>query len=141
MSSYEVVVIFNPETTPEEISNVVKKTSSLFTKDGGRVVKAEDWGRRRLAYRIRRNREGRYYFIAAESTGKSIAEIENLYRVTESVIRHLIVKIDPKFAGGVKTNAVAEKPVAPPPPPPPAPPKPEANEREMKDGSTTTTTE
>ena len=68
----------------------------MVQTNGGAVVKVNTWGRRRLAYPIERHRDGLYYFLDLSLTPQSVLEIDRNLKVSEEVIRHLIVKRDPK---------------------------------------------
>lgn len=93
MRDYELVIIISPQVGDEDIENVVKKLSQLVTNAGGEVTEVKPWGRRRLAYPINRFREGFYVATKLRLNPGSASELERNLRLTEEIIRYLLVKI------------------------------------------------
>ena len=91
MNKYESVVIVNPNLEEESIKNLIKKFSDLINTDGN-VTSVEEMGKRKLAYEIRKNKEGFYIVIKFEAKPELIAELERNYRITDEVIKFLVVK-------------------------------------------------
>ena len=94
MRDYELTYIVHPQVDQEELDGVVKGIESLVETNGGTVHKVESWGLRRLAYPIRKLREGHYIFMTVGLEAQSVPEIERMLKLNESVIRHLIVRTD-----------------------------------------------
>ena len=94
MREYELTYIVHPQVDQEELDGVVKGIESLIETNGGTVHKVESWGLRRLAYPIRKFREGHYIFMVVGLEAQAIPEIERMLKLNESVIRHLIVRVD-----------------------------------------------
>ena len=91
MNKYESVVIVNPNLEEESVKNLIKKFSDLINTDGN-VTSVEEMGKRKLAYEIRKNKEGFYIVIKFEAKPELIAELERNYRITDEVIKFLVVK-------------------------------------------------
>ena len=91
MNKYESVVIVNPNLEEESIKNLIKKFSDLINTDGN-VTSVEEMGKRKLAYEIRKQKEGFYIVIKFEAKPELIAELERNYRITDEVIKFIIVK-------------------------------------------------
>ena len=91
MNKYESVVIVNPNLEEESIKNLIKKFSDLINTDGN-VTSVEEMGKRKLAYEIRKQKEGFYVVIKFEAKPELIAELERNYRITDEVIKFIIVK-------------------------------------------------
>ena len=91
MNKYESVVIVNPNLEEESIKNLIKKFSDLINTDGN-VTSVEEMGKRKLAYEIRKNKEGFYIVIKFEAKPELIAELERNYRITDEGIKFLVVK-------------------------------------------------
>ena len=91
MNKYESVVIVNPNLEEESIKNLIKKFSDLINTDGN-VTSVEEMGKRKLAYEIRKNKEGFYIVIKFEAKPELIAELERNYSITDEVIKFLVVK-------------------------------------------------
>ena len=91
MNKYESVVIVNPNLEEESVKNLIKKFSDLINTDG-KVASVEEMGKRKLAYEIRKFSEGFYIVIKFEAKPELIAELERNYRITDEVIKFLVVK-------------------------------------------------
>lgn len=91
MNKYESVVIVNPNLEEESIKNLIKKFSDLINTDGN-VTSVEEMGKRKLAYEIRKQKEGFYIVIKFEAKPELIAELERNYRITDEVIKFIVVK-------------------------------------------------
>lgn len=92
MRKYEVMYIIRPDLNEETTKELVAKFPNLITNNGGDVVKVEEMGKRRLAYEINDYTEGYYVLVYFQSETSVIAELERVLRITDGVIRYLIVK-------------------------------------------------
>lgn len=93
MNKYESVVIINPNLDEEGTKAVVKKFESLINSDG-KLEKADELGKRRLAYEVKKNREGYYVVFYFEANTSLIAELERNYRITDEVIKFMTIKVE-----------------------------------------------
>ncbi len=93
MRDYELIVIFRPQLNQEELAAAIEQVKNLIESTGGAVHKTEPWGLRRLAYPIRKEREGQYVFLATAIAPRGLAEIERGLKLDERVIRHLLVRV------------------------------------------------
>jgi small subunit ribosomal protein S6 len=91
---YEILFIADPNLGETEVDALTEQVQGLIEKGGGRVDKVEKWGKKRLAYEVRRHSEGHYVLIATESTGDLVKEVERRLKVTDGVIRYLTVRVD-----------------------------------------------
>lgn len=96
MKNYELSLIFLSSLSEEEKLANLEKVKELITRFGGEVTNVDDWGKRRLAYEINKQKEGFYYFIQFNAETSTPAEVESRLRITESVLRYLIVRLDEK---------------------------------------------
>ena len=96
MYPYEILVIFDPRPSDEDIAALLVKLQDNLTGLGGTVAKAESWGKRRLAYEIRKQREGTYAVIECSATPVTIKEFERQLGLNEQVLRFLSTRIPPK---------------------------------------------
>ena len=95
MELYEVMIIINPELEKEEHEEVLNGLSATITKNKGKVDTILDWRKRRLAYEIdKKYQEGHYYLVYFSAQGTIIPEIEHYFKVTDGVIRYMIVRTD-----------------------------------------------
>lgn len=119
---YESLFIVKPDAAEEEIDALVETLSKNITAAGGTVDKVEKWGKRRLAYRVEKNREGFYVLIVFTAAPAAVKEYERRMRVTDSVIKFITVRIDETLKRLDKKKKEREKralrkpaPVAPAP--------------------------
>ena len=91
MNKYESVVIVNPNLEEESIKNLIKKFSDLINTDGN-IISVEEIGKRRLAYEIKKQKEGFYIVIKFEAKPELIAELERNYRIEDSVMKFISVR-------------------------------------------------
>lgn len=92
MRKYEVMYIIRPDLDQEATKGLVEKFQNVITNNGGEIEKVEEMGKRRLAYEIEDFTEGHYVLIYFNAEAGLIAELERVLRITDGVIRYLIVK-------------------------------------------------
>jgi small subunit ribosomal protein S6 len=112
---YESTVIFSPEIPNEQVDEMIEKIKKLVEKSEGNVTLTERTGRKRLAYPIKRFREGNYVYFELQGSGQAVSLLENFYKVNDSIIRYLTVKaLKKKMAKKTKESEKknAEEPVA-----------------------------
>ncbi len=93
---YELGIILNPEVSEEETRAIMGRVEQIVATYGGQTVRVQQWGRRRLAYPIERNRDGYYIFIDMILTPETVSELERTLKVSETVLRHMFRRRDPK---------------------------------------------
>lgn len=93
MNKYESVVIINPNVDEEGIKSLVQKFETLINTDG-KVEKTEELGKRRLAYEVKKNKEGYYVVFYFDANPQAIAELERNYRITDEVIKFIVVRAE-----------------------------------------------
>ncbi len=128
MRKYELMFIVRPDVPDEDVEKLVAQMEGVATGAGGKVEKIEKMGRRRLAYRIGKHREGFYLLFTLEGTGDTVKEFERRLKVTDAVMKYLTVRIDEELqkierrkALRAKREAKRPRPKAAPPPPGAAP--------------------
>ncbi len=102
---YEVMYIAVPDAKEDVITKLNEEIIKLIEDDGGSIVKTEDMGKRRMAYRIKKFTEGYYYLFEVENSGKAIAEVERRMRVNDKIIRYLTVRVDEERKTAAKVEA------------------------------------
>ena len=95
MNDYELVTILNGEVKDEDVEDTVGRISQFITNRGGEVQNIDQWGRRRLAYPISRQFEGTYVVTHLRLPPANAAELEANLRISEDVLRHLLVRYSP----------------------------------------------
>ena len=102
---YEILFIANPGLGETEVEALTEQVKGFVEKDGGRIEKVENWGKKRLAYEVRGHREGYYILIMTESTGPLVKEVERRLKVTDGVIRFLTVRVDEELRKAERRKA------------------------------------
>lgn len=92
MNKYELAVVLNAKLEDEAREAAIARIQELIARFGGTVTNVDDWGKKRLAYEIRKMREGFYYFIQFDAGSECPGELEKRVRIMDDVIRYLIVK-------------------------------------------------
>ena len=93
---YELTLVLRPQLEEESIASTVEKVKGWIEGEGGTVVRVDHWGRRRLAYLIRKEREGFYVFVLAQLDPAQVVRIERNIKLSEDILRHLFVRIEPE---------------------------------------------
>ena len=93
MNKYESVVIINPSVDEDKVKALTDKFSDLINKHG-KVEKVDNLGKKKLAYEVKKNKEGIYAVIYFEAEPTLIAELERNYRITDEVIKFIVVKVE-----------------------------------------------
>jgi small subunit ribosomal protein S6 len=91
---YELVYIVSPETSEQETNDLHTQVEQIVQRFGATIDKTENWGRRKLAYEIGHHREGTYVVETISGSGELMKEIDRRLRVTDAIIRHLVVRVD-----------------------------------------------
>ncbi|MCL1908847.1 MAG: 30S ribosomal protein S6 [Holophagaceae bacterium] len=94
MRRYESIFIASPVLAEEQVEELVKQFEGIIAEQGGELLKTDKWGRRKLAYDIKKFSEGYYTLFELNAGSKLIAELERRYRNNENVIKYLSVRID-----------------------------------------------
>jgi small subunit ribosomal protein S6 len=101
--------IANPEATADEITGLNEGITKVFTEQGGTVVKIDDMGIRKFAYRINKKNEGHYVLFELEGTGKELLELERRMRVNDSIMRFITVRVDEDRKAAEKVKAKKDR--------------------------------
>ncbi len=111
MGCYELMLIFRPDVETDDQSVTMEELKEAIIKNRGEVIGIKDWKRRRLAYEIDKHKEGHYYLVYFSGHGSIIPEVEHFFRVTDTIIRYMIVGIDKEEyeAGAGETSIVTEE--------------------------------
>lgn len=93
MSKYELALVLNGKLEDDAKNAALEKVQGYITRFGGNVVAVDDWGRKKYAYEIQKQKEGFYYFITFETENANCPnELEARLRIMETVMRYLVVK-------------------------------------------------
>jgi small subunit ribosomal protein S6 len=94
LRTYELVFIAQPDLDEEALNALTERLVQVITNNGGELVLTEVLGRRRLAYLIGKWREGQYVMIHAKMERPAISELERSLKLSDEVLRHLLVRLD-----------------------------------------------
>jgi small subunit ribosomal protein S6 len=97
MTQYEIAVLYHPD-LEVDLTKAEDRVKKIVTDNGGKVVSADNWGKRKLAYDIKRNEHAVYVFYTVELPGESVMKVESTLNITDEVIRFLITRPDLKAA-------------------------------------------
>jgi len=109
MNIYENIVILDSTLSDEESESAVAKIKELIAGNGGEVLKVDMWGRRKLAYEIKKHKKGFYVLLLYKTPPATIKKLEDFYRVFDRIIKYMIIKLESKQIRDLeKTEAVSE---------------------------------
>lgn len=94
---FETTYILNPALSPENVKSAKDKFRKAITANGGTIAQEEDWGLRKLAYKIGKQHSGHYVYIEFSGSGDIVAKLEREYTLDENLLRFLTIKMD-KYA-------------------------------------------
>jgi small subunit ribosomal protein S6 len=92
------VYVVSPDATDDQVTEVHTQVDSIVQRMNGQLEKTDNWGRRKLAYEIGRHKEGTYVLEVINGDGELMKEIDRRLKVTDLVIRHLVVRVDQEQA-------------------------------------------
>jgi small subunit ribosomal protein S6 len=107
LRDYEVLYIVRPDLEEDKVQDIVKRVNSLISRSGGSTEQTSLWGKRKLAYEVKHQKEGSYVLQDFTIDPGRVPELEAALKITEEVLRHLIVR-----------KAEKPTPTAPAAPPP-----------------------
>ncbi|QQS20330.1 30S ribosomal protein S6 [Candidatus Saccharibacteria bacterium] len=95
MNNYEIAILFDPG-LEVDLDQATKKVEKIFTDNGGKVAKVDNWGKKKLAYVIKKHDSAVYVFYTVDLPGEGVRKVEYTLNITDEVIRFLIVRPDEK---------------------------------------------
>jgi small subunit ribosomal protein S6 len=106
---YETVFILRPDTNQDGIQSVNTRVRSVIETKGGKILKLDNWGKRKLAYEIKKQLKGIYLYWQYLGTSGTVEEIERNLRMLDAVIRYYTVKVDEDIDPNARPSAVDEE--------------------------------
>ena len=94
MSAYELMYIVKPDLDDQAVQQEIEKVGLLIQTNGGQIKKVTPWGKRRLAYTVKDNREGHYVVAEFDLEQTKVQEVERVLKISDTVFRHLLVRQD-----------------------------------------------
>ncbi len=96
MNFYENIIILDPALEPKATEETVERIKGIVVKKGGEILKTDNWGRKKLAYEIKKHKEGIYVLLLFKAPSQAIVELERFYKVLEPLIKFLFIKLKKK---------------------------------------------
>ncbi len=93
MRKYETIFILDPDLEEEQTHSVIEKIKGIITQTNGEILKVEDWGKRKLAYEVKKKSKGHYFLIHFLGTAALLSELERNFRVMDTVIKFQSVRL------------------------------------------------
>ena len=116
MNLYETMFVLKTTLTPEETQAKIQLFKDLIVAQGGEIAGVEDWGNKKLAYKVQKFDRGYYFVCYFKAPGKAILELERVYKVTEDVIKFMTLKytkkVETKAWQAMVDKANGKKPAA-----------------------------
>jgi small subunit ribosomal protein S6 len=102
---YELVYVVSPDATDDQVAELHTQVESIIQRMHGQLEKNDNWGRRKLAYEIGRHKEGTYVLEVINGDGELMKEIDRRLKVSDLIIRHLVVRVDEEQGVVERTRA------------------------------------
>lgn len=115
MRTYQTVLILKPDADEAQVDLANEKVDKYISQDGGAILRTDKWGKKRLAYKVKKNRFGIYLNIFHTCNPLKIKELEKEFGLDESIIKYMVIRLDDKEVERVfadKTEEAAEAPTA-----------------------------
>lgn len=110
MNIYENIVILNAALSDEEADAAITRIKELIAGQGGEVLKIDVWGRRKLAYEIKKQKKGLYVLFYCKTPPATIKKMEDFYKVFDAVIKYMVIKLGKKQVRSFEKVEAAQEP-------------------------------
>lgn len=107
MREYELTTVLHPD-LETDLDAALKKVRGIVTDNGGKIVKEDNWGKKRLAYRINKEDFGVYVYFDLELPAEAVAKVNATLNITDEALRFLLVSVDPKARAAAEEAAKAK---------------------------------
>lgn len=108
MRRYETILIVRPNANEEMITGIVDKITKTITEGQGSLLKVDKWGLRKLAYTVKKEKQGYYIYIEYCTLPDTLFELERLLSIDENVIKLMTVKLEEHYTPAVEPEAAAQ---------------------------------
>jgi small subunit ribosomal protein S6 len=109
MRKYETIFILDPDLEEEQTQSTIEKVKGIITQTNGEILKVEDWGKRKLAYEVKKKAKGHYILIHFLGSPTLLSELERNFRVMDAVIKFQSVRLDERQTS-LSEGALPEEP-------------------------------
>jgi small subunit ribosomal protein S6 len=109
MELYESLFIIRPSLSDEETNALIEKMKGVAERTGAQFIKSENWGRKKLAYEVRRERKGTYVYFYFKAPNNTVGELEHAYRLEDNIIKFLTVHLEKELVPRRAAEAPSEE--------------------------------
>ena len=109
MRKYESIFILDPDLEETQAQSAIEKIKGIITQGNGEILKVEDWGKRKLAYEVKKKSKGHYILIHFTGSPALLSELERNFRVMDAVIKYMSVRVDERKAAAAATAPPPEE--------------------------------
>jgi small subunit ribosomal protein S6 len=110
MQTYESIFIVRPSLPDDETAKLIDKMKGVLEKSGASLLKTENWGKKKLAYEVKRERKGTFVYFNFKAPGATVGELERSYRLEDSIMKFITVRQElttvPPAAGATERDGV-----------------------------------
>lgn len=103
-SVYESAILINATLDDQQIEAIITKVKDLITNNGGEIRELENWGRKRLAYPVQKNKIGYYAIFRFDAPGDIVAKLERAYSLDEQILRFVTLKLSKNALEQIEKN-------------------------------------
>lgn len=96
LHDYESIFIARSSLSEEDVAGLTEKVKAIIEKNGGQVIKAENWGKKKLAYEVKKEKKGIYVMFHIKGPGALVSELERNLNIQDGIIKFMTVKLDMK---------------------------------------------
>ena len=112
MRTYELIFILDPALGDDGVEAAAQAAKEVLTREGSEVVDIQKWGKKRLAYEIKKRREGHYVYFRMNAEPKALTEIERHLKISESVLNSLVHRVEEPRRAAAKAAVPPAAPLA-----------------------------
>ncbi|MGH7412413.1 MAG: 30S ribosomal protein S6 [Candidatus Methylomirabilis sp.] len=94
MNSYEVIVVLDPALTEDGVETEIGAVREVVAKKGGEVVEVQKWGKKRLAYEVKKRKDGQYVLVRVGGPAGVVSDLERHFRLTETVLKGVVFRAE-----------------------------------------------
>ena len=94
MNSYEVIFILDPVLTEDGVEAEIGAVRDVVAKKGGEVAEVQKWGKKRLAYEVKKRKDGQYILMKVGGPGAVVADLDRYFRITETILKGMVVRAE-----------------------------------------------
>src|SRR5512139_1455213 len=110
MNKYETIFILDPDLEETQAQATLEKIKGIITQNNGEIIKSEDWGKRKLAYVVKKKPRGHYILTTFAGSPALLSELHRNFRVTDAVIKFQSVRLDERVEAAAKSSVPEELP-------------------------------